>query len=340
MDLLKLRSVFWRWRLLILSIVVVTLGAVALHVVTTPNRYQARARLQVTDRLDADVSVLDTGTRPTSTLRDDLTLFQNNFASVVASADVRSRTNDALHLGGQDAVYGASVSPVADSNFMDLVVSARTSDLAIQIVNAYATQAIRYYGELRAKPAAETKSVIAAQLPAARQAVLDAGAAPDGAPNTPEGQVARSTYQLLLEKYAQASLAAENAARVTYVQIAQSATDAMLPSLRRTLVTLGGFSVIGSLGLGVLLALVLESSFPLAPTPAAAPVVPLTVTPQPPIPEPLAPEPVRQQEEPAPSRVLREARAAANSYQPAAEPAGVGTMGGHLREWQGHYHRR
>src|SRR5439155_8822730 len=68
MELLRMRSILWRWRWVIISVVAVSAAAVASHVLTSPTVYHARVRLQITDRLDGDVFLLDTGSRPSSTL--------------------------------------------------------------------------------------------------------------------------------------------------------------------------------------------------------------------------------------------------------------------------------
>lgn len=260
MDLTRLPAILWRWRWVMLSVVVVTIVAAVLHLRRATPVYRASVRIQLTAPQDADISLLDVGNPSTSTLRDDLTLTQNNFETVVQSGTVRSRTVERLGLDGGEAAYGVTISPVPDSNFVDLVVSARTANVARSIADVHAAQAIRYYGELRAKPAGDTKKLVAEQLQSARAALESAAAPKSSESATAEVDVARSTYQFLLKKYADASLAAENAARVTYIQIAEPATLPLAPAARG-LATFIGFSLVGALGLCVLLALLLESLF-------------------------------------------------------------------------------
>src|SRR5881398_3328539 len=100
MDLAKLPSILWRWRWAVISVIVVAGVALALHLRTTTTAYQSRVRIQVTAPQDADVSLIDTGNPSSSTLRDDLTLVQNDFLAVVNSDEVRRRTSQQLGLNG------------------------------------------------------------------------------------------------------------------------------------------------------------------------------------------------------------------------------------------------
>ena len=120
-----------------------------------------------------------------------------------------------------------------------------------------------------------------------------------------------------------------HAARVTYVQVAQPATADTPPSVAHKLVTLGGLALAGSLGLSLLVALVLESCFPLTSSGEAAPSQPVAAEPR-----------FVRWVDPDPVDHSREARAAVNGHEAARAPAYARELGGHLREWQGHFQGR
>src|SRR5579871_6873133 len=205
MDLLSLPSILWRWRWVLLAVAVVSIAAAGLHLCNRSTTYQSQVRIQVTSPSDGNVSLVDTGNPSNSTLRDDLTLTQNDFETVVKSAQVRSRVVDSLYLSGRDAAYSVSVSPILDSNFLDLVVQAPTAEVARDVADAHAKAAIAYYGELRAKPAEDTKALLSAQLQSAKAALDSAASGASSESANVQLATDRATYQLLLTKYAEAS---------------------------------------------------------------------------------------------------------------------------------------
>ena len=274
MDLVKLPSILWRWLWVIVSVVAVTGLVLGLRIRTTQSVYEAQVRIQITAPQAEGVPLFDIGNRSASYLRDDLTLVRNNLLVVAHSREVSDRTIQQLDLQGEDRAYEVNARSVRDSDFIDLLVSARTPDLAQAIANAHAAQAIQYYGELRAKPATATKNFLAAQLLSAQETVRssgtavasapapgDAGAAEANVAASPEARQARETYQLLLKKHAEAALAEENALRANYIQVVEPAVAPTRPAWARKFATLVGLSLVGSLGLGLLLALLLESLF-------------------------------------------------------------------------------
>lgn len=265
MDLVRLPSILWRWRWVIASVVTVTAVALGLRLWTTRSVYEAQVRVQITAPQFEDVPLFSTGNRSSSYLRDDLTLARNNLLVVARSRVVHDRTIRQLELTGQDAAYHVDVRPLRDSDFVDLVVLARAPKLAEHIANVHAAHAIRYYGELRAKPAAATKDFLAEQLLAAAErlraadATASALAVPTASTAPADIRQERETYELLLKKHAEAALAEENALRATYIQVVEPAVAPTRPASARKFFALAGLSLVGSVGLGMLLALLLES---------------------------------------------------------------------------------
>lgn len=268
MDLAKLPAVLWRWRWLVVAVIAVTVFALGLRLGTNKAPYQATVRIQISEPQDGAVPLADTAYRPSSNLRDDLLLVQNDFLAVLRSPEVQNRTLKQLHLAGQDRSYAVAARPLTDSDFIDLQVSARTPALAQAVANAHAAQAIQYYGELRAKPAAATRELLDVQVQRARDALPPRSAAP-----SLEAQQAQATYQSLLKEQADAVLAEATALQATNIQLVAPATVPTRQAWVRQVGTQLGLSVVGSLGLGILLALLLESILPparRAPDPLAS----------------------------------------------------------------------
>jgi uncharacterized protein involved in exopolysaccharide biosynthesis len=287
MDLMTVPLRLWRWRWAILSVVVVTGLGLAFRFWTTQAKYESQVRILVTAPPTEEVSLLTTGNRSASFLRDDLTLARNNFLVVLRSDVVLSRTIKQLALEGRDARYQVVARPLRDSDFTDIVVTARTPALASDIANAHVAQAVQLYGELRAKPAAVMKDLVGGQLQIAAERLRTfekAITAADGTilaadPVTTEDlRDARETYQLLLSKHAQASLVEGNALRTSYINVVEPATPPEGPKWSEQVGRIVGLWLVGSLVLGVLLALLLETvttrtgiSWDLVRGPAAAP---------------------------------------------------------------------
>jgi uncharacterized protein involved in exopolysaccharide biosynthesis len=274
MDLMKLPSILWRWRWVIATVVAVTGIALSLHLRSSRAIYDAQVTLQITDPGSEQVLLFDDPQRSSSFLRDDLVLVRNNLTAVVHSGEVHYRTVQQLELQGPDRAYQVDVRPLIDSNFITLVVSARNPDLAQTIANTHATQSIQYYGELRAKPAAATAELLDAQLKSAKESLASSdqqfgptlspsrtGASTPSPSASAATQQGLDTYQLLLKKHAEAVLAEQNALKATYIQIAEPATAPSQSTFASKLVTLIGLWLVGSSGLAVLVALVLEAVF-------------------------------------------------------------------------------
>jgi hypothetical protein len=260
MDLMKLPSILMRWWWVIASVVVLTGLIVGFRLHRAQATYQTQVRIQITAPQGEEVPLFDTESSSSSFLRDDLVLVRNNLLAVVQSGEVYNRTGQQLDLQDQDWAYTVDVRSIPDSNFVDLLVSARTPALAQAIADVHAVQAIRYYGELRAKPAAATKSLLAEQIDSTWK-ILTSGSSGQSDTTAAPAQIqqARDTYQLLLKKMAEVTLAEENALRATYIQIAEPAATPTRSTSAATAVGIVGLALVGSVGFGLLLALGLES---------------------------------------------------------------------------------
>jgi uncharacterized protein involved in exopolysaccharide biosynthesis len=269
MDLMTLPARLWRRWWVVLAVVAVTGLGLALRTATTQPAYEAQVRILFTAPPVDDVSLLGTGNRSSSFLRDDLTLARNNFLVVLRSREAFFRTAVQLGLHGQDADYQVVARPLRDSDFTDVVVSARSPDLARRIADAHVAQAVQLYGELRAKSAAATRALLDRDLRSAAERLraydgaaagaTASGAAGVDAASSEDLRQARETYQLLLRKQAEASLAADNALLVGNIHVVEPALTPEQPTWKQGLVRLVGLWLVGSLVLGSLLALLLDS---------------------------------------------------------------------------------
>lgn len=264
MDLYKLPAILARWWYVFVLVVVVAVVSLGATVARTPATYEARVTIQMTAPNVEDVQLLAANNRSSSILRDDLLLVRNDFTAIVQSSEVRKRTVRQINLQDQDRDYTVTTARITDSNYLDLVVRSRTPDLAQAIANNHAQLAIQYYGELRSKPAQSTADFLDGQLQTARATItsLQKAAAGGTGFNSPELQQALSNYQILLQKRSDALLAAQNAARVPYIQVVAPAVEATKPTMLKAYGTIAGLTLVGSLGLALLLVLLLETLFP------------------------------------------------------------------------------
>ncbi len=264
MDLVQLPTILARRWYVFVLVVAAAMAGLGVSLVRRPVTYEAQATIQITAPTVDDVQLVSASGRSASILRDDLLLIRNDFTVVVNSAEVRDRTIRQLKIDPVDSTYVVTAQPISDSNYLSLVVRARTPELAQSIANAHADLAIQYFGELRAKPAQTTADFLDAQLQAARTNLTNLRAAPTvgSGPASPDLQQALANYQVLLQKHSDAQLLAQDAAKASYIQVVEPAKVAPPPSLLRTDGPLVALTAVGSLGLAVLIALVLDALAP------------------------------------------------------------------------------
>jgi capsular polysaccharide biosynthesis protein len=245
----------------------IVFAVLGLKLITMGSSYGASVRLTVMPWPFEDVSLIDSTTPPASTIRDNMLLERNNFRLAALSAEVRARTLELLELGPTDGDYRVKVEAIPDSQFVDLVITARRPDLAEAIANTHAIESIRYYGLLRARPLTAMKDFVASQLQSLRPRLTSSGSvtiaqspASTSDPNAVEAQDASVQYQFLLKKYAEATLAEANAMQPTNIQLVEHESATSRTSASRV-VPLLALAFIGSLALGLTLILLLESLF-------------------------------------------------------------------------------
>ncbi len=172
MTLADLKHIIWRWRIIIVAATVAAILAVMLNFLVFPAVYESTAKIQITLPQGEDV-VLFEGYRAESSL-DTLMVTRNNFGEVLESLEVKRRTAEQLGLSESDAEYGVEMEEVRDSNFIYVRVRAHSPQQAAQIADAHVANAIAYYGEIRAKPAATARAFFEEQLIAADAALREA----------------------------------------------------------------------------------------------------------------------------------------------------------------------
>lgn len=312
--LMVLRRRWW----LILAFVVVTAVVLGVRLRTAQTIYEAQVKLQLTAPPQEDVSLFPQNRA--SSLRDEMTVARNNLIELLKSREIDSRVTRRLAREGGDAGYSLDVSPVRDSDFIYVTVRAASPTQAADIANALTTEAIAYYGEVRAKPSVATKSLLDDQVSAAekeyraaedaftafrvdnhlstldqdiattqqllQQALLLQDKASVSGYSTSsaddlvakrrddvkrlvtlqpqyallEGKLsaAQDSYQLLLKKQSEASVTENQTRTAAYIQVIEPAAAPLQPVAARTGV-LFALALLGSLGLAVLLAFLLEA---------------------------------------------------------------------------------
>lgn len=265
MDLLKLPGVLTRWWYVFALIVGAALIGLAIRLATSPSTYEATVAIQISAPSADNVQLLGSGSGSSSSLRDNLLLVSNDFTFVAQSPEVRKLTVERLNLQGQDANFTMTIKPVTDSSYLNLTVQSRTPDLARVIANTQAQEAIQYYGELRAKPATTTADLINNQLQTTAATIASLQSSSATSTGTDANSVALrqaiTNYESLLGKRSDALLVAQDAAHVSYIQVVDSAPQATTPSPLKTIGVSVVLTLVGSLGLSLLVVLLLESPY-------------------------------------------------------------------------------
>lgn len=152
---------------LVATIVAVTTGALWLRLRVMRPVYAAEVTIQLSAPPTEDVETFEQY-RYVS-LRDEVTLARNNLAQLLENAEVRQRTAAALGLTGTEARYGLEVELIRDVDFIRVAVESVSPALAAEIANTHVSEAIAYYGELRARPTGAAGSLFEEQLRVAEE---------------------------------------------------------------------------------------------------------------------------------------------------------------------------
>jgi uncharacterized protein involved in exopolysaccharide biosynthesis len=245
----------WLWLIVLIGVI----PAVVIGGRLRPT-YTAIARIQMTPPPDVGVTLYQQGV-PYSNLRDDLTVARTDFIQASYSPQVRNRAITAVGVANADLGYVAIVQAVRDSNFVDVMVDARTGQLAAEMANAHAEAAIAYAAELRALPAKAAVTFLTEQLQSA-QADLDAAqSAAATAPNTPQAEQnvrsAQDYYKLIQTKLDEARLKSISAYSARSMQVVAPALAPISANDRKVQTQIALFGL-GGLVAGVLIARALD----------------------------------------------------------------------------------
>jgi capsule polysaccharide export protein KpsE/RkpR len=170
MEFVGVLKVMWRWLWLIVLIV----GTTCVLLYMNPNfsvvDYRAEVILLFTTPDREDVSAFDDYVFTSE--RDEVTIAINKFIEIAQFPEVMRRTLEELNL--QDVQYDVVISAELGADFIYLTVAADTPELAAQIANAHAANAIEFFGELRTMPANQALTFFADEIVLAEQALTDA----------------------------------------------------------------------------------------------------------------------------------------------------------------------
>jgi hypothetical protein len=254
MDLIALFGVMRRRMWLILAVAVLCTAGVGYALRPGKLAYETQVRVQLSTPQSEDVALLN-GYRA-SNVRDEATLARNNFLVVLKSPEVFDRTAAELGISpvGSYSVVGRQL---RDTDFIDVTVRGETPEMTEKVANAHVAQSIQRYGELRAKPAAATRDFLAQQI----QNASSTGLATPASATERAGQArqAGDSYDMLLKKYSEAVLAEGTAARATYVQVVSPAVEVFPTASPSRIAMVLGLAGVGGLGLGTVLAFLIES---------------------------------------------------------------------------------
>jgi len=165
MELIELLRVIRRWLWLIIAIVVVTQLALWWGLRSAQPVYAATVSLQISTPQRENVAAYDE--YRSISLRDEITVAINNLVELLEGDEIHKRTTSQLGLAENDSHYTITASRASDADFVNVIVEARTPDLAAEIANKHVSVAIAYYGELRAQSTKAEKKLFAEQLRAA-----------------------------------------------------------------------------------------------------------------------------------------------------------------------------
>lgn len=163
MELISITRILRRWFWVIVSIVALAVLALLLVLLFSKPKYEGQAKLQFSTPEQASVSIYTEQYRSINP-RDEITVARNNFVSILGSDEIRNRTLQALNLDPIKTKFTLETKSDNDSDFLYVTVRAPSAQLAASITNTIIDQAIKYYGELRAKPSLDEKNLYAAQL--------------------------------------------------------------------------------------------------------------------------------------------------------------------------------
>jgi uncharacterized protein involved in exopolysaccharide biosynthesis len=163
-------NLLWRRKWIILLVILVALVLVAPSVSSARNEYAGQVKLLVTL---PEISTVDLyGAYRSSSVQDEVNLARNNFVDIVKSVEVRRRTTESLELSESLRQYDLEVDEPRDTEFLVITVKAPDRIWAAEIANAHVGEALGYFGEIRARPAAAARDALTEQLQEVRVRVF------------------------------------------------------------------------------------------------------------------------------------------------------------------------
>lgn len=171
-ELGRILKTIWRWSWLIILCVLLAGGATAYSLSNTPPVYEASTTLQFSTPDRSDTEIGDEYIFRSE--RDDTRLAISTFINTAESDAVRDATIFQLGLDELDAEYELTVASSQDADFIDITVASLNPELAAQVVNVHSTIARQQFGELRARPASDSKLYFERQIQAIGSQLSDA----------------------------------------------------------------------------------------------------------------------------------------------------------------------
>lgn len=175
MDLKQIINTLWRWKILIGSILGVTILGLIILVFTSQDTYTSFVELQVTAPETEGVSLF--GAVRYAGEREAVTIARNNFSVVVESEIIREQTVQELGLSESEAEYELEIQPVLDSDFLSIGFTSTSPELAATIANTHIQKSIVRQGNLRSLPAQQQLEELNEELVGAEESLREAEAA-------------------------------------------------------------------------------------------------------------------------------------------------------------------
>jgi uncharacterized protein involved in exopolysaccharide biosynthesis len=168
-DLLAYLGIIKKRLWLVGLLMVVTVGTIFGFFFTAKPTYSASVQFLVTAPPTSDVS-LYSGFR-TPSAREEIVYTSANFVEVLRSGTVAWKTveEQGISMRGGELLKRMQIENLASSEFIRLTVTADTAEEAQLLVNGLIENALRHYGELRAKPTTNSLNFISTQLENAQQ---------------------------------------------------------------------------------------------------------------------------------------------------------------------------
>lgn len=173
MELLSMLNTIWRWSWLIL-IITIAGGAILWLGLRSDNvpSYKSTVRLQLIAPEREDVAI-NYQYRYVSE-REEVLLAQNNLTEILQSGEIRQQTISQLGLPASEGKYSVTISPINDSDFVDIVFEGPTEGLIVDIANAHVANGIVKMGEISSLPSIANLNYFTAQLATSREEMLQA----------------------------------------------------------------------------------------------------------------------------------------------------------------------